>query len=199
VIDRLGKDLQAAFPGVGGFSRTNVYRMRAFYLAYREAQAIVPQAVGQPDPGSVPPPLADIPWGHNVLLIEKLKDPAERLWYAHKTLEHGWSRAILDHQIDGRLYRRQGKAVINFERTLPLPQSDLAQQGLRRAVRCATKVRWCVGRMARRYHDLVIDKAKEWLERLPKSLTSARTLGQTVVCPGSFDARQLRPELVVEM
>jgi predicted nuclease of restriction endonuclease-like (RecB) superfamily len=131
VIDRLGADLQTAFPGLSGFSRTNVYRMRAFYLSYHSAQPIVPQAVGQSGEGPVPHPLADIPWGHNVLLIEKLKDPAERLWYAAKTLEHGWSRAILDHQIDSDLYRRQGKAATNFARTLPPPQSDLAEQTLK--------------------------------------------------------------------
>jgi predicted nuclease of restriction endonuclease-like (RecB) superfamily len=108
VIDRLGADLQKAFPGLSGFSRTNVYRMRAFYLAYHQVQPVVPQTVGQLGEEPVPSFLADIPWGHNVLLMEKLKDPAERLWYARKTLEHGWSRAILDHQIDTDLYRRQG-------------------------------------------------------------------------------------------
>jgi predicted nuclease of restriction endonuclease-like (RecB) superfamily len=75
--------------------------------------------------------VAEIPWGHNALLIQKLKDPAERLWYARKTIEHGWSRSILDHQIDSGVYRRQGKAVTNFERTLPPAQSDLAQQVLK--------------------------------------------------------------------
>jgi predicted nuclease of restriction endonuclease-like (RecB) superfamily len=108
VIDRLGADLQKAFPGLSGFSRTNVYRMRAFFLAYRNIHAIVPQAVGQLDQGPVPHPVANIPWGHNVLLIEKLKYHAERLWYASKTIEHGWSRSILDYQIDSGLYLRQG-------------------------------------------------------------------------------------------
>jgi predicted nuclease of restriction endonuclease-like (RecB) superfamily len=131
VIDRLGYDLQKSFPGLSGFSRTNVYRMRAFYLAYCDTPTIVPQPVGQIPEGQVPPLLAQIPWGHNVLLIEKLKDSAERLWYAAKTLEHGWSRAILDHQIDSNLYRRQGKAVANFFRTLPPPQSDLAGEVLK--------------------------------------------------------------------
>jgi predicted nuclease of restriction endonuclease-like (RecB) superfamily len=79
----------------------------------------------------MPPLLAQIPWGHNVLLIEKVKDLAERLWYATKTLEHGWSRAILDHRIDSNVYRRQGKAVTNFPRTLPPPQSDLAGEVLK--------------------------------------------------------------------
>lgn len=75
--------------------------------------------------------MASLPGFHNVLLIEKVKNPAERLWYAHQALEHGWSRAILDHQIDSGLYRRQGKAVTNFTRTLPPPQSDLAGQVLK--------------------------------------------------------------------
>jgi predicted nuclease of restriction endonuclease-like (RecB) superfamily len=130
VIERLAKDLQAAFPGVGGFSRPNVYRMRAFYLAYATGP-VVSQAARQSDPTAPPEPMASLPWFHNVLLIEKLKDPAERLWYVHKALEHGWSRAVLDHQIDSGLYRRQGKAVTNFTRTLPPPQSELAGQVLK--------------------------------------------------------------------
>jgi DUF1016 N-terminal domain len=102
--------------------------MRAFYLAYCELPAIVPQPVGQTDQGQVPPPVADLPWGHNVLLIEKLKDPAECRWYARMALEHGWSRAILDHQIDSGLYRHQGKAVTRADcadsvGTVPLPSA----------------------------------------------------------------------------
>ena len=81
--------------------------------------AILPQAV------------AEIPWGHNVWLLEKVKDLTQRLWYAAKTLEHGWSRAILTVQIESDLYGRQGKAVSNFAGTLPAPQSDLAQQALK--------------------------------------------------------------------
>ncbi len=75
--------------------------------------------------------MAEIPWGHNVWLFEKVKDPIQRLWYAAKTLEHGWSRAVLTVQIESGLYRRQGKAVSNFAGTLPSPQSDLAQQSLK--------------------------------------------------------------------
>jgi predicted nuclease of restriction endonuclease-like (RecB) superfamily len=55
--------------------------------------------------------VAEIPWGHNALLIERVKDPAQRLWYARQAIEHGWSRPVLDHQIDGELYHRQGKAA----------------------------------------------------------------------------------------
>ncbi|MFO0966333.1 MAG: PDDEXK nuclease domain-containing protein [Gemmataceae bacterium] len=142
-VERLADDIQKSFPGMGGFSRTNVFRMRAFYLAYAGDAAKVPQAVGQKDDPSVPqlvgqvdsenlPQLAaEIPWGHNVWLVEKVKDPIERLWYAAKTLEHGWSRAVLTVQIESDLYRRQGKAVSNFAVTLPAPQSDLAQQALK--------------------------------------------------------------------
>jgi predicted nuclease of restriction endonuclease-like (RecB) superfamily len=77
---------------------------------------------------SLPQFAAQLPWFHNVILIEKLKDPSERLWYAQKTIQHGWSRAILVHQIELDLYGREGRAITNFSLTLPAPQSDLAQQ-----------------------------------------------------------------------
>jgi len=131
VIEQLAKDLQAAFPGLAGFSPRNIWRMRAFHLAYAKEVADRSPPLPDLDGVNLPQPVAEIPWGHNALLIQKLKDPAERLWYARKTIEHGWSRAILDHQIDSDLYRRQGKAVTNFTRTLPLPQSDLAAQVLK--------------------------------------------------------------------
>jgi predicted nuclease of restriction endonuclease-like (RecB) superfamily len=70
---------------------------------------------------------AQIPWFHNVVLLEKVKAPAERLWYVQQTVEHGWSRNVLVHQIESKLYERQGKAITNFERTLPAPHSDLAR------------------------------------------------------------------------
>lgn len=119
VIGRLAADLAAAFPGIEGFSSRNLHRMRAFYLAYSQEAQFVTQPVSQ------------IPWGHNIVLIQKIKDNAERLWYAQQTVENGWSRAILVHQIESGLYRRQGQAVTNFAQTLPAPQSDLAQQLLK--------------------------------------------------------------------
>jgi predicted nuclease of restriction endonuclease-like (RecB) superfamily len=69
-----------------------------------------------------------IPWFHNVILIQKIKDPDLRIWYARQVVEHGWSRNILILQIQSKLHERQGKAVTNFKQTLPEPQSDLAQQ-----------------------------------------------------------------------
>ncbi|MDQ2687806.1 MAG: PDDEXK nuclease domain-containing protein [Armatimonadota bacterium] len=126
ILLRLAHDLQAAFPGVSGFSRTNLYRIRAFYLAYRESGENVPQVAGHLGK-SVPQVAAQIPWFHNVILIEKIKDPAIRDWYAQAAFEHGWSRNVLEMQIESKLHERQGKAVSNFSRTLPPPQSDMAQ------------------------------------------------------------------------
>ena len=131
VIERLAKDVREAFPGVEGFSRSNIRRMRAFFLAYTREVANLAQPVRDLDGVHLPPLMAELPWGHNVVLMQKVKDPAERLWYARMAIEHGWSRAILDHQIDSALYRRQGKAVTNFTRTLPPPQSDLADEVLK--------------------------------------------------------------------
>ncbi len=155
VVDRLSSDLQKSFPGMGGFSASNVSRMRAFFLAYgrepansaqpvlklgqRKSAQLVPklspakvaQTVRLLDADQPPNPLGEIPWGHNIVLLFKISDRTERLWYATKTLEHGWSRAILTVQIESDLFGRQGKAISNFAGTLPEPQSDLAQQTLK--------------------------------------------------------------------
>ena len=118
VIERLAKDLRSAFPHMKGFSRTNLLYMRAFSEAWPE-EPIVQQLAGQ------------LPWFHNCTLLDKTKDSEERFWYAHSAIEHGWSRNILVMQIESNLYRRQGKAITNFQATLPKPQSDLAQQLLK--------------------------------------------------------------------
>lgn len=76
----------------------------------------------------LPQAASEIPWGHNIILLQKLKSPAQRLWYAQQTTANGWSRAMLVHWIESDLYSRQGKAVHNFQSTLPAPQSDLAAQ-----------------------------------------------------------------------
>lgn len=120
VLEKVAKDLQNEFPGIEGFSRTNLFRMKAFYNAY----AKVPQAVGQLEQL----PVFSIPWGHNIILLESLKHREERLWYAFKAIEHGWSRSVLTIWIENDLYRREGKAITNFKAVLPPPQSDLAQQ-----------------------------------------------------------------------
>lgn len=115
VIEQLSKDLRHEFPEMKGFSRTNLLYMRAFAEAYPDEQ-IVQQVVGQ------------IPWGHNVRILDHVKDPQQRLWYIEKTIQNGWSRSVLEHQIESRLFDRTGTAITNFERALPKPQSDLAQE-----------------------------------------------------------------------
>jgi predicted nuclease of restriction endonuclease-like (RecB) superfamily len=118
VIERLAHDLRTAFPEMKGFSRANLMYMRAFAEAWPDAE-IVQHAVGQ------------LPWGHNLVLLSKLKNPAERQWYAAKTIEHSWSRHVLAMQIETRLLERNGAAVTNFEASLPRSQSDLARESLK--------------------------------------------------------------------
>jgi predicted nuclease of restriction endonuclease-like (RecB) superfamily len=118
VIDQLAKDLKHEFPDMKGFSSRNLKYMRAFAEAYPD-EPIVQQAAAQ------------IPWFHNCTLLDKVKAPTERLWYIQQTIEYGWSRNVLVHHIETKLYQRQGQATTNFEKTLPKPQSDLAQQLLK--------------------------------------------------------------------
>ena len=131
VVERLATDLRNEFLQISGFSSRNIWRMRAFYLAWTEEVQKLTQAVAVLDGENLPPPVAEIPWGHNILLLEKIKHPPERLWYAVNTKEFGWSRAVLTHQVELDLYGRQGKAITNFTNTLPAPQSDLANQFLK--------------------------------------------------------------------
>lgn len=118
VIERLSQDLRSAFPEMKGFSRANLMYMRAFAAAWPD-EKIVQQAVGQ------------LPWGHNLVLLSQLKDPAQRLAYAESAIAHGWSRNVLNIHIETRLLERSGKAASNFELTLPKPQSDLARESLK--------------------------------------------------------------------
>jgi predicted nuclease of restriction endonuclease-like (RecB) superfamily len=118
VIDRLSQDLRSEFPELKGLSRTNLLYMRAFAEAYSEEQ-IVQQVVGQ------------IPWGHNLMILDKVKDSAARQWYAQQVTTNGWSRNILAMQIESQLYQRQGQAVSNFETTLPPDRSDLVKATLK--------------------------------------------------------------------
>ena len=118
VIERLSQDLRVAFPDMKGFSRANLMYMRAFAEAWPDAE-IVQQAVGQ------------LPWGHNLVLLSKLKAPTIRLAYAQAAIEHGWSRNVLNIHIETRRLERSGQAVTNFAATLPKPQSDLSRQSLK--------------------------------------------------------------------
>lgn len=118
VIERLAHDLRNAFPEMKGFSRANLMYMRAFAEAWPDEQ-IVQQAVGQ------------LPWGHNLVLLTRLKQPEQRLAYAQAAIEQGWSRNVLNIHIETRLLERTGKAVANFAERLPPPGSDLARESLK--------------------------------------------------------------------
>jgi predicted nuclease of restriction endonuclease-like (RecB) superfamily len=135
VVERLAHDLRHALPKLAGFSPRNVWRMRAFFIAWSTPARRLPQPVAEVArrgaAQKLPQAVAEIPWGHNILLLEKLGRAEDRLWYADRAKEHGWSRATLQAQIAKRTHIRQGKATTNFVRTLPSPQSDLAQQTLK--------------------------------------------------------------------
>lgn len=118
VVDTLANDLHAAFPQMKGFSVRNLKYMRAFALAY-------------PNEPFVQQVAAQIPWGQHCVLLDKVQNDHERRWYLQQTIEHGWSRNILEVQIETGLFQRQGKALTNFHTTLPAPQSDLVHEALK--------------------------------------------------------------------
>ena len=104
------------FPDATGYSKRNLSRMKKFYEEYRNYSIL-------------PPAVAKLPWTHNCILIDKIKDVDVRLWYAQKTFENGWSKSVLGHQIDLQLYERQAdnkKKLTNFETQLPIVQGELA-------------------------------------------------------------------------
>lgn len=134
-------DLLGDFPQIKGFSRRNLFYIRKWVRFWSQPNAIVQQAAAQ-SPAIVQQPAAQllepapllvsqIPWGHNMLLLDKCKSPAEALFYVQKTIQNNWSRAVLTHQIESGLHLREGQSVNNFEATLPKPASDLANQLLR--------------------------------------------------------------------
>ena len=139
VIPRLARDLHNELPEEKGFSERNIKRMLAFYREYPHLD-FVPQAVAQM---AAPPNMQalaacfpaelmrSIPWGHHAELMAKVKDHATRQWYMQATLHHGWSRNILLMQIETAAHHRQGRAVTNFAKRLPPPDSDLVQQTLK--------------------------------------------------------------------
>ncbi|WP_416770660.1 PDDEXK nuclease domain-containing protein [Pseudomonas sp. RHF3.3-3] len=118
VIERLAQDLRTAFPDMKGFSPRNLKYMRAFAEAW-------------PDTEFVQEVLAQLPWYHQLALLDKLPGPETRRWYAAKAIEHNWSRNILVMQIESRLLERSGNAASNFENHLPKPHSDLARESLK--------------------------------------------------------------------
>lgn len=159
VIPRLARDIRNEFSEVKGFSERNIGRMIAFYRTYPNLSIILPQAVAKlplaekslkaqsKTSETLPQPVAkseitratlvlqqlvgQLPWGHHILLIEKVKDLSTRLWYMQMALTHGWSRNILNLQIQSRAHERKGQAITNFQMNLPAPQSELARQALK--------------------------------------------------------------------
>ena len=119
-VDNLATDIRIAFPESKGYSVRNLKYMAKFAETYPDREFV--QTVS-----------AQIPWSHNIAILEKVKDPKQRVWYIQKTAENGWSHNVLVHQIESGLYQRQVLAdkVTNFERRLPSPQSELAAQTIK--------------------------------------------------------------------
>lgn len=120
-LEQFSQDMRQHFPEMQGFSITNLKRMRLFAQAYPNFE-IGAQAVPQ------------LPWGHIVRLMQMVKGESEREWYAQQTIKNGWSRTILEMQIESGLYERQAiasKKISNYHKHLPEPQSDLANQILK--------------------------------------------------------------------
>jgi predicted nuclease of restriction endonuclease-like (RecB) superfamily len=115
IIDRLSEDLRAAYPDLQGFSPRNLKYMRAFAAAWPDLE-IVQRAAAQ------------LPWRQNMVLLDRLDDLETRLWYARRALEQGWSRDILNLQIENRAHERHGKTISTFAKTLPPADSDMAEQ-----------------------------------------------------------------------
>lgn len=118
VIAQLARDLKRNFPNMGGFSERNLKYMRAFAKVY-------------PDFEIVQPPVAQLTWSHNLILIDKIKDEKIRFWYAEQAIINGWSRDMLVIHIERKLHQVQGALPTNFQKNLPAADSDLVQQAFK--------------------------------------------------------------------
>ena len=127
-FEELSKDLRSEFPGMQGFSVTNLKYCKRFYLFYSQGLQIRQQLVDEFEEHS----LFQIPWGHHLQIITKCETVNEAMFYIQKTIENGWSRAVLMNFIEAGLFEAKGKSQTNFSRLLPKPQSDLAAQILKR-------------------------------------------------------------------
>jgi predicted nuclease of restriction endonuclease-like (RecB) superfamily len=140
VIDKLSLDILTEFPNMSGFSTRNLKRMVRFYKEYKDEFEKVPLSVAQLENEKMPPPVAqnkqvrsflEIPWTHNIILIEKIKDKSLRYWYMEQILQNGWSKDILSLMIKSEVHKRTGNLVSNFNQTLPPFESDLVQQSFK--------------------------------------------------------------------
>ena len=141
-LKQMSQDLLNEFPEIKGFSHRNLKYMRQWVRFWSGSPAIGQQLAAQlPDSKGqqVAAQLTSdgkllafqIPWGHNMLLLDKLTDPKDAFFYVQKTIANNWSRAVLTHHIESKLHLREGRAINNFAATLPEPESDLAKQLLR--------------------------------------------------------------------
>ncbi len=145
VVDQMAKDLKNELPDTHGFSRTNLFAMRKFYLFYKDVEIVrqlggqlqnneiqmdivVQQPAGQLCERNI---LCKIPWQHHISILEKCNTIDQALFYIKQTIKHNWSRSVLEIQMESKLDERQGKALNNFELTLPKIQSDLAKETLK--------------------------------------------------------------------
>ena len=119
VLEHLSTDLKHEFPEIKGFSRRNLHAVKQWYEFYSQQHPIVPQAVAQ------------LPWGHNRLIVSKVKEVAEALFYCQATIQHGWSREVLEMQLESKFIQRAGNSTHNFDNTLPEQQSRIAAQTLK--------------------------------------------------------------------
>ena len=138
-LKELSRELMAEFPDMKGFSHRNLKYIRQWYEFYNQQLIIGQQLVAQLRNDERQQPVATIsedvffsvPWGHHLYIISQCKDVARAVFYLNKTVENGWSRAVLLNFLDTNLYKRQGKTVNNFNKLLADPQSELATQTLK--------------------------------------------------------------------
>lgn len=146
-VEQLANDLRAEFPEMVGFSKRNIFYCRKFYLFYSGVsvqqavalkkklskktsvqQIVAPEYSTSNDHGDgFYPELLSIPWGHHVVVLDKVKSVDEALFYLHHTLENNWSRSMLLLQLEQVLHKRQGQAISNFHETLPEKQALMAR------------------------------------------------------------------------
>lgn len=129
IIPKLSRDIINDLPEIKGFSERNIKFMSQFFKEYNSESEIRKQAVSQID--EIKNLAVQIPWGHNIVLMQKIKDLNIRSWYIQETIVNGWSRDVLSLMIKSNLFERQGKSVTNFEKTLLPEQSDLVKQTLK--------------------------------------------------------------------
>jgi predicted nuclease of restriction endonuclease-like (RecB) superfamily len=129
-LAQLSGDLISEFPDMKGFSVNNLQYIRRWFLFYNDSTDKSGTACSTFERKSLDL-IASIPWGHNLVIISKATNVKEALFYVRNTIQYGWSRSVLVHQIESGLYKREGNAVTNFKATLPAVQSDLAHQTLK--------------------------------------------------------------------